>query len=746
MAKKHKKPRRIKNLQREKVRQKQKQKPKPKYPILTSRLRKYILVISVILVASVILFSFLGMAGRAGKGIAQFFYAIFGRASFSLPFLLSLSAVIFLYSSKRRLLTPVFLGNILFIVGLAGVLGIGDIGKGASMPKSFWQSQLHGGWLGYFSAYPLHYYFGALVDFIVFFALGLIGGLIFWEFFPKKILLRKKALEKGDLKKKPFKEKAQAREQQQQSVGNITATPFRKERNKKVSLPEIKTTSLRFSKDANQKYQSPPIEFLEKDREKSLAGDIKANSLAIKQTLKNFGIDVEMREVNVGPTVTQYTFKPAEGVRLSRIVALSNNLSMALASHPIRIEAPIPGKSLVGIEVPNKVRALVRLRPLIASQQFQQSPEPLLFSLGRNVAGEPMYANLEEMPHLLVAGSTGSGKTISLNSLILSLVYRNSPRVLKLILIDPKRVEFPIYDSINHLLSPVVFTPQKAINALNWLVGEMERRFELLSSIKARDISSYNDILATNHKLKERKELEFMPYIVLIIDELADLMMSPRGREVEASIVRLAQMSRAVGIHLVLATQRPSVEVITGLIKANITSRIAFQVASQVDSRTILDMAGAEALLGKGDMLFVTAQFIKPKRIQGAYVSMPEVKKVVNFLKQENVSLEDNVLRESLKEELEKPGGSFKGGFTGEDPLYEQAKELVIESGKASASLLQRRLRVGYARAARLLDILEQKGVVGPANGAKPREVYLSKEKEGNDLESSSEDDGYQKV
>ena len=720
-------------------------KEKSRYPILTSKLRKYIFVISAVLVALVILFSFLGMAGVAGKAIAIFFYALFGRAGFSIPVLLSLAAIIFLYSTKRRLLTPIILATSLFLIGFCGLLASKDVGGEIVIANSFWQPKLNGGWIGYFLDYPLHYFFGTWVSAAIFFSLALIGGLIFWEFFPRKLFLKQKTVQVKPLKEKSSLRKVQEKIAKTEEIIPEVVSKIKREEKKPV-LPEIKTTSFRFSKSANHQYQSPPIEFLEKENEKSLAGDIKANSLAIKNTLKNFGIDVEMRDVNVGPTVTQYTFKPAEGVRLSRIVALSNNLSMALASHPIRIEAPIPGKSLVGIEVPNKVRALVRLRPLIASPQFQKSPEPLLFTLGRNVAGEPMYADLEDMPHLLVAGSTGSGKTICLQSLILSLIYRNSPYLLKFILIDPKRVEFPVYDSIHHLLSDVVFSPQKAINTLNWLVGEMERRFEVLASVKARDIGNYNDILSKDSKLKKQKDLEFMPYIVLIIDELADLMMSPRGREVEARIVRLAQMSRAVGIHLVLATQRPSVEVITGLIKANITSRIAFQVASQIDSRTILDMAGAETLLGKGDMLFSTPRFIKPKRIQGAYVSMSEVKKVVRFLQKEDMPFEDDFLRNSLKEELEKPSDNLGSGFiSGDDTLYESAKEIVIESGKASASLLQRRLRIGYARAARLLDMLEQKGVIGPANGAKPREVYLSKNAEEK-IESPEEDDGYRKI
>jgi len=467
-------------------------------------------------------------------------------------------------------------------------------------------------------------------------------------------------------------------------------------------------------------YQRPPIELLEKDQGFPAAGDIKQNIAIIKKTLENFGIEVEMGEVHVGPTVTQYTLKPADGVKLSKITSLSNDLALALASHPIRIEAPIPGKSLVGIEVPNKVRTLVRLRNLISDPKFQNHPSPLCFVLGRDVSGNPVFSDLAKMPHLLVAGATGTGKTIFLNSLILSLVYRNSPKILKFILIDPKRVEFPIYSDLPHNLTDVIFDVQKTINALGWLVEEMERRFKSLAAFKARDIFSFN-------KISLEKKIPPMPYIVLIIDELADLM-AARGRELEAAIVRLAQLARAVGIHLVLATQRPSSEVITGLIKANITARITFQVASQVDSRTVIDMAGAEKLLGMGDMLFLSAESPKPKRIQGAFVSEKEVQRVVGYLSSKYKKERIESLEEKLKEEKE--SFEFFEKESLEDPLFEEAKRVVIEAKKASASLLQRKLKIGYARAARLLDILEKRGIVGPPRGSKPREVYIREDKE----------------
>ncbi|HHE76808.1 MAG TPA: DNA translocase FtsK [Candidatus Parcubacteria bacterium] len=478
-------------------------------------------------------------------------------------------------------------------------------------------------------------------------------------------------------------------------------------------------------------YQPPPIDILEKDRGLPSSGDTKSNSAIIKKTLHDFGIDVTMSEVNIGPTVTQYTLKPAEGIKLSKITNLNNNLSLALASHPIRIEAPIPGRSLVGIEVPNKVRASVRLRNLIDNPNFQNSDANLLIALGRDVSGFPVYADLTKMPHLLVAGSTGSGKTIFLSSLILSLLYQPStfaksagPESIRFILIDPKRVEFSVYNSLPHLLCPVIYNANETITALKWLTGEMERRFSVLSSVGARDIRGYNETAIKN-------KTEPLPFIVLIIDELADLM-AARAKEIEAGIVRLAQMSRAVGIHLVVATQRPSVEVITGLIKANITSRITFKVASQVDSRTILDSSGAEKLLGSGDMLYISSQTPKPKRVQSPYVSEKEVKKVVKYIiskTEENgliVEMDQN-LSEELKKTQEEGGIASVNNFNGDggdDPLYEESKRIVLSLGRASATLLQTRLRIGYARAARLIDMLEERGVIGPANGSKPREVY----------------------
>jgi S-DNA-T family DNA segregation ATPase FtsK/SpoIIIE len=419
-----------------------------------------------------------------------------------------------------------------------------------------------------------------------------------------------------------------------------------------------------------------------------------------------------MGEVNVGPTVTQYTLRPAVGIKLSQIAALQNDLALALSAHSIRMELPIPGKALVGIEVPNKSTAIVRLREVMQTNEFVNNKSKLAIALGRDVAGHPMVADLAKMPHMLIAGATGTGKSVAINSLFISLLYRNTPQDVKFIVIDPKRVELNLYNGIPHLLTPVIIENEKAVNALKWAVAEMDRRYKLLSEAGKRNITEYNEASGLP-----------IPYVVILVDELADLMAVAQA-DVEAAIVRLAQMARAVGIHLVLATQRPSVDIITGLIKANITSRIAFAVASQIDSRTILDSSGAEKLLGNGDMLYTSAEFNKPKRIQGAFIGEKEVKKVVDFFKvQTGAVIYNESILEKPKRALGIPGMEG-GGDDDDDPLLEEATEEVKRAGKASASLLQRRLRVGYARAARILDIMEGKGIIGPGEGAKPREVY----------------------
>jgi DNA segregation ATPase FtsK/SpoIIIE-like protein len=499
------------------------------------------------------------------------------------------------------------------------------------------------------------------------------------------------------------KEDEDAGEQTNFASKIIKTTIQRKSKLKQDDFPSARPRRVRAKIDI-------PIDLLAAEASKPNAGDIKAKQEIIRQTLANFHITVEMGDVSVGPTVTQFTLKPSEGVKLARITGLHNDLALALAAHPIRIEAPIPGKSLVGIEVPNQSVAMVRLRQIIDSKEFKNRKSNTHVALGKDVTGRPHLTDVTKLPHLLVAGSTGSGKSVCLNSIIMSLLFQNSPDELKFILIDPKRVELPVYNGLPHLLTPVITDVQKTVNSLKWAIREMDKRFDILSKVGSRDIASYNNA----HQEK-------LPYIVIIVDELADLMVS-NSSEVEAVVIRLAQMARAVGIHLVLATQRPSVDVITGLIKANIPGRIAFAVASLMDSRTILDCSGAEKLLGRGDMLYSSAELSSPKRLQGAFVNEEEIKRVVDFIKDKYDPADYD---ESVTEKGGLGGAVFGGDMEG-DALLPDAVQVIFQAKKASASLLQRRLSIGYARAARLLDLLEEQGVIGPADGAKPRELLMS--------------------
>jgi len=705
--------------------------------VLPEKIKKRILGIIIFILVIIIILSFFNLAGEAGEVLMWTLNTIIGKAVFVIPFVLFLGGMVFFHVKHEKFLGLLILAIFALVIGTIGIL------------ESF---KIEGGFLGNLISLLFLEFFGPLVTQIIFLGIILIGLLIFWHLLNLDIIFLKKKEQAErssafEVFKRVIKEpRLRIQENKINTKEAISLKPIIKE-----AFSSPKTTFIFMGKE----YKAPTLDLLESERGRPSAGDTTINSAIIKTTLKNFGLEVEMSEINIGPTVTQYTLKPAEGIKLSKITVLSNNLALALASHSIRIEAPIPGKALVGIEIPNKERCYVRLKELISNPYFQEANSNLVFSLGKDVSGSPCYADLAKMPHLLVAGATGTGKTIFLNSLILNLLYKNSPESLRMIMIDPKRVEFSAYHGLPHLLTPVIFDAQKTINVLKWLIGEMERRFDVLSGNGSRDITSYNEKIL---KEKEKENGQPLAYIVLIIDELADLM-AARGREMEAGIVRLAQMARAVGIHLVLATQRPSVEVITGLIKANITSRVAFQVASQIDSRTIIDAAGAEKLLGFGDFLFISPQTAKPKRIQGAYVTEKEVKKVINYINTKNFeifnnqTIENEIIENHLARDLEETLN--KEEFDDErDILYEKAKEIVIASKKASASLLQRRLSIGYARAARLIDMLEERGIVGPGEGAKPRDVYFSGEIDGEEIPltrdnlstESENNDGWKKV
>lgn len=504
--------------------------------------------------------------------------------------------------------------------------------------------------------------------------------------------------------------------------------------NKSPDAVTPEATALVSFQDPN--WKTPPISLLGKKQNPADAGDVKKNAQIIQDTLHDFGIDVEMTGASIGPKVTQYSLMPDSGVKLSKIAALETNLALNLAAQSLRIEAPIPGKKAVGIEVPNVKSADVRLRGILTSSAWASASEKMTFAVGRDTAGQAVVCDLSDLPHTLIAGQTGSGKSVMINTLLVSLLYHNSPSDLKLILVDPKQVEMAPYEDIPHLLTPVITEPEKTLSALKWAAGEMERRYKLLAKCRKKDIKSYNEWINQQNQDREVAEIETaledealeregaMPYIVIVIDEMSDLMMAA-GRDVESLIVRIAQKARAVGIHLVLATQRPSVNVVTGLIKANVPARFAFTTASQVDSKTILDRAGAEKLLGKGDMLMLTARMSKPKRVQGAWVSDDEVMKVTDYLRSQLAPQYDDAV---VAQEVHLNGrGGVVDDFAGaDDDLIRQAVEVIINHRRASTSFLQQRLRIGYNRAARLMTELEDRGIIGPQDGAKPREILVS--------------------
>ncbi|MBP9701545.1 MAG: DNA translocase FtsK 4TM domain-containing protein [Candidatus Pacebacteria bacterium] len=647
-------------------------------------------------------------AGYVGTHIYSFFKYLFGIGYFLFPLLLIMLGVYSLTDTEQKLRVSKIVSAFLFFISGLGIINI--------FPGH------NGGVVGNLISSPLIRLFDVYATVAILIAVLIISILVlfeahftqeslaFWNWFKKE----KKEIDEDEIDEQVEKVREQIEEQE---VEEEMVKPALKVRTPEFVEDKDFEPAPTFSR-SGKTYEPPPLTLLERDKGKPEVGDIKANANIIKRTLLNFGIDVEMDEISIGPSVTRYALKPAEGVKLAKIVALNNDLALALAAHPIRIEAPIPGKSLVGIEIPNTTKTMVGLASLLSSDEYQDSPKPLMISLGKGISGKPVFANLAKAPHMLIAGTTGSGKSVTIHTLITSLLYRNSPEDLKFIFIDPKRVELTLYNKIPHLLTPVITDAKKAILALRWAAKEMSRRYDVLEQNKCRDIESF-------HKSRS-KDSETMPYMVIIIDELADIMQT-YPRELESAIVRLAQMSRAVGIHLILSTQRPSVNVITGLIKANIPTRLALQVSSQIDSRTILDAPGAEKLLGAGDTLYQGGEMSKPIRLQSAYVSEAELKDVVNYLID---SYKDEIMDEINLTAPELPGSNsmFESSIGGdelgeEDDMYEDARAVVAEAGKASTSYLQRKLGIGYSRAARLMDMLEQKGVIGPANGSKPREV-----------------------
>lgn len=697
---------------------------------LGPEIKKDVAAVLLTAAAAVSTLSYFGKAGLVGNVLEKAGENLFGWGFLALSPILILTAVaVYRGDEKRRVFPATVAGSVLLLISVLGLLQIFFAPAG-------------GGLIGRGITFFLVQAFGLWASLIILAALFIVSLIVFLNISLWQIFRRGGTKEAGEEKNEgprvAFPDGSSVPlETPEESVDRKLDSIF----SKIIPRPKFKVKGLEEDREKSDEakeeeagefipslaayapegnFEMIPLNLLGEEKGLPQTGDVRVNANIIKRTLDNFGLEVEMADINVGPTVTQYTLKPATGVKLSSITALQNDLSLALAAHPIRIEAPIPGHSAVGLEIPNRSVATVRLRNILESPAFTERSSSLTLALGRDVSGRPVTADLAKMPHLLVAGATGAGKSVAINGIILSLLYQNSPETLRLILIDPKRVEFNLYNDIPYLLTPVVIDNKKTMTVFRWAVGEMERRYEKLSELEVRDIDSYNKRLVKNNP-----KAKPMPYLVIIVDELADIM-SSYGREVEGAIVRLSQMARAVGIHLILSTQRPSVEVITGLIKANIIARLAFQVASQIDSRTILDMAGAEKLLGNGDMLFQSPSRSHPFRVQGVYVGEKEVKRVVAFLKdQRSADYEEDVANSRV------PGGGFEeSDRAGDDELFEEARKIVVEAKKASSSLLQRRLRVGYARAARLIDLLEEKGVVGPADGAKPREVYIDSEEE----------------
>jgi len=676
-----------------------------------------------------------GFGGVAGDYVALALTALFGSGAYLAPLVCATYVITLLNPTDgERISRAKLIGIALLFMALLGGLHLYEV--------------MLGGYIGMGIAWPLSFLLGGVVAGVSLFALGLIGCFLLFDTGLRlpRFFRRRDATDEADQSLAEEEEIPAAlsfesdEDEAPPHTEPVDDEPVRAPK----SMLATAAAKLTPKKSADfvvstfrGSYDPPALSLLKKDAGKPQTGDVKANANIIKRTLKEFGINVEMDAVEIGPTVTRYALKPAQGVKISRIVGLQQELQLNLSSSAIRIEAPIPGKSLVGVEIPNKTRSTIGLATLLKTPEFTDSPHPLLVALGKDVTGGVHFANIARMPHALIAGTTGSGKSIAIHNLVISLLFRNSPEQLRLLMVDPKRVELTLYEGIPHLLAPVITEPKKALMMLKWAVKEMERRYDILQTEKLQNLDSYHHNVYQPAKkawedggAKEEDQAglpEPLPYIVIFMDELADLMHA-YPKELEASIVRLAQMSRAVGIHLLLATQRPSVNIITGTIKANIPTRIALNVASQIDSRTILDQVGAEKLLGKGDLLYLSSDAPLPIRLQSAFVSEDEVKNVVSYLKQQDAAATLDSI--SLDEKSGGRGDAFSQFINedeseDDDELYEEAKQVVIESKKASTSFLQRRLRIGYSRAARLIDIMEERGVIGPQDGAKPRQILV---------------------
>ncbi len=691
-----------------------------------------VIIVAIGILSMISLFSFkMGIIGSIIRGTT---FSFMGFGSYFFPLIIVGSGMVFIldkfnHQEGKIILSMGFiLLSILIILDginpfdytfydrISNSIALSKIGKG-------------GGIIGSFFGFFFYKLFGSIGSYLILGLIILINILLITNIRVKDIVSIFKKESKPEINKsvKPKVINNVANDIKQEvnkediKILDYTKNSLAKDSPKEIKIKEeinsIDTEiKIKQSKNHVSTYSIPSLSLLKSPAPNQDINDKKEilnNAKIIEETMKNFGIDAIITQINKGPTITCYELQPSPGIKLSRIVSLSDNIALSLASSDIRIEAPIPGKAAVGIEVPNKVKSSVLFKELITSEEYNNINSSVPLALGKDVSGNVIVSTIDKMPHLLIAGATGSGKSVCINTIIMSILYKSSPEDVKLLLIDPKMVELSIYNGIPHLLIPVVTDAKKAAFALNWAVDEMEKRYKLFAQNNVRDMNSYNSKVKASNG-------EELPTIVIIIDELADLMMVS-AQEIEDYICRLAQMARAAGMHLIVATQRPSVDVITGTIKANIPSRISFAVSSQVDSRTILDMAGAEKLLGKGDMLFYPSFYSKPSRLQGAFISDEEVEAVVNSLKAQDIT----DYNEDIIEIVESPR---EIQFNDSDDLLPTAIELVVGEGQASISLLQRRLKIGYARAARIIDEMEERGVIGGYEGSKPRKVLLSPE------------------
>jgi S-DNA-T family DNA segregation ATPase FtsK/SpoIIIE len=694
-------------------------------PVERSPFWAYAGAVVLVLIAIFMLIGGFGTGGLLPVGLFNGAYSVFGAAAYLAPFVLAYWGVYKFASEDRRAPLGKLTSAVCVLLFAASLLSVLFAHKDAAAGS--WSGG-KGGSLGMMVGGAVLSALDKIPASLLFLVFTILAACFAFGITPKDLLTKlmaRRRREEGDTDLNVLKAKAVEHEfKLNEGVPVVHHTAG--ERVPAAGLSTLKNTAQKLAPTENHEalttasdpnWQFPGINLLNQKQDKADAGDVNSNAQIIHDTFENFNIEVEMEGANIGPRVTQYTLKPPTGVKLTKITALENNLALDLAAHSIRMEAPIPGKRAVGIEVPNVKSATVRTSSIFLSREWQELKSPLGIAIGKDISGTAVVADLAKMPHALVAGQTGSGKSVMINTILTSLLYRNSPADLKLILVDPKTVEMAPYADIPHLLTPVITEPEKCISALKWAVAEMERRYRALAEIHKRNIGEYNAV----------KQDEGMPYIVIVIDELADLMMMA-ARDVEALIVRIAQKARAVGIHLVLATQRPSVDVITGLIKANVPARIAFTTASGVDSKTIIDGVGAEKLLGQGDMLFLTADMPKPKRVQGALITDEETVKLADFLRmQRPPAYDDEVVSQPVQ--LNGKGGvvaDMGPGGDADDDMFRDAVRVVIENHKASTSLLQRRLRIGYGRAARLIEQMEEQGIIGQADGSRPREVLVS--------------------